>query len=188
MNAKKQYGQKGFALLEFILVIVIVAILAGLAAITYNQLTGDSRVGTAAQQAIAMKTKISGYYARAVDYSTLTFDVVRDAGLADDTMLIRDAGGGVVQVRDAFGVQWDAANVAPNGGNINFQVTFPEVPVSNCSSFVERLAATFRSILVGGIVVQNLLPGQNQGLDLAALSTACNPQGVSSIDVVLIDR
>lgn len=109
----KRRNNKGFSLVELIIVIAIMAILAGILAPQFIKYIKKSRVSTDIQNAQQIATAISAEYADAGEETTVSFVVINDTtgdagwktGTADSdkNRALKDVLGGVPKVKAESG-------------------------------------------------------------------------------------
>ncbi|MDB5182142.1 MAG: fimbrial protein pilin [Candidatus Saccharibacteria bacterium] len=71
MSSLKKVTQKGFTIVELLIVIVVIGILAGLVITTYNGIQQNARNKERVTDAKALKGQLEAYYAQNVKYPTL---------------------------------------------------------------------------------------------------------------------
>lgn len=108
----KRRNNKGFSLVELIIVIAIMAILAGILAPQFIKYIKKSRVSTDIQNAQQIATAISAEYADAGEETTVGFVVIdettgaagwKTGDVADGNRALKDVLGGVPKVKAESG-------------------------------------------------------------------------------------
>ena len=126
----KRRNNKGFSLVELIIVIAIMAILAGILAPQFIKYIKKSRVSTDIQNAQQIATAISAEYADAGEETTVDYVLINDAngdkgwqkGTADNknNRKLKDVLGGVPKVKAESGKAF--AYTVGTGGTVTVYV------------------------------------------------------------------
>lgn len=125
----KRRNNKGFSLVELIIVIAIMAILAGILAPQFIKYIKKSRVSTDIQNAQQIATAISAEYADAGEETTVGFVVINDTtgaagwktgAVAEGNRALKDVLGGVPKVKAESGKYF--AYSVETGGTVKVSV------------------------------------------------------------------
>lgn len=161
--------QSGFTLVELIIVILIGGlILAGVAAGVSKAMSGQ-RANAEIAEIQNVSTSIKKIYSNKSSYSGITL-----TGLINMNAFPPErVSGGAVYNR------WGGAVtvVAAGTGNVNFTLTYPSVPTSECLDIIPQLESVVDSVTVAGTSVK----ASGAALDVSALGTQCNSSATVSI-------
>ncbi len=148
----KRRNNKGFSLVELIIVIAIMAILAGILAPQFIKYIKKSRVSTDIQNAQQIATAISAEYADAGEEVTVGFVLINDAngdkgwqtGTADDdnNRKLKDVLGGIPKVKAESGKAF--AYTVGTGGTVTVYVV-----ADNATSLPEGATTLYPEISSG---------------------------------------
>ncbi len=137
-----QNAQKGFTLIELMIVVAIIGILAAIAIPAYQDYTQRAQVGEAftivssAKTAIAEFRQTTGSYPNTADIAALTLDIAADAGQYVASVLVTADTGQIVVTMGSDNV---GANV--RGGSLTFSPPADEA-LANGAAFTWGCAST----------------------------------------------
>lgn len=179
MNKIKNLKQKGFTLIEILLVIGFIAGAMVVAFITYPKVQATNRANLENQHLQAIAGGIKNLYSTTGNYIGLTTRAVIQANINPDDMLVD---------RSAWTIdnQWGGtvATVVDPVSNKLFNVTYTNVPDNECTKLVSGAATNFIRVRVDGTLMKDHSPGvaTRVNIDPAAVAAQCgNNSGVHAL-------
>lgn len=183
--------QKGFALLELLLAVVLVAMLIAGGFTLYSQVTGTTDGSALASQVTAIQSTTREQFGRQRGrYTAVTAEHIANSQRAPAEMITGLTPNGLVHV---FGGGVEVNPVAYSGVvGTGFEIVISGVPADVCSAVLSRVEGMFGFIAVGspapafnraantgGGVVKNMIAGDP--LDQVLVINACNSAGLSDL-------
>jgi hypothetical protein len=162
--------QKGFSLIELLLVLGVLAILLVAAFVVYPQVRDRNRANTEAMNLASIKAAVLNLYASKGGFTGLKNDVANSARVVPATMnggdysptaSIKSTWGEDVTI-GAVSTQINIPSVVP--GNRSFRIIYAKVPQSICLPMVTAAAGNFFKITVNGT---DLIANENGVIDFS---------------------
>lgn len=184
-------SQKGFALLELVIAVGVLALFAAAVFGVYRTLTASTDGSTLASQIVAIQSTTREQFGRQRGrYTSVSAELIADSQRAPADMITGLTPNGLVHV---FGGDVDVNPVAYSGANgTGFEILISGVPADACSSVLSRVEGMFGFIAVGspapafnrsapaaGGIVKNMIAGDP--MDQVLVIGACNSTGLSDI-------
>lgn len=172
-NFKKQKKNRGFTLVEILLVVAFIAV-GGLAVyVTYNKVSSGGQANTEARNLGTLQAGVKGLYGGSSNYTGITNSVLNDGRVTPDSMRAIPYVSGATAINNTFGGTVTVLPITLAGGNTNngFQITYARVPGAVCSKLVTNAEKAFDQITVNGEVVKAFGTGQ---LNIGLLTTGCS--------------
>lgn len=135
---------RGFTILEFLLVLVVAAVLIAIVFAAYKRLSSKSHVQAAAQGSTTISGQISGYFRQ--NFAGLSEQVLINAGLVPSNNVAAQTctAASPACLISAWGNGIGVQPVDLNGGSNNgYAITYLAVPQSDCAQFVQSVAGQF---------------------------------------------
>lgn len=165
--------QKGFTLIELIVVMVVIGIGSAVAIALFNNTRETSQVETETKNIQAIQAKTRDLFAARSDFTGLTSAVLLSANGFPTSMVnganVTNAWNGAVTVTTAT---VPAANAAEG------QIVYAGVPTSACIALVSKAARSARHINVGATNVKTAAQTNDV---LATTTTACGATDPATI-------
>lgn len=164
---RKPRAEQGLTLIETLLVLVILAIVAGLAIIFYQQASQSQRAKAAQDQVLqliaAVRSLIPG-----PNYAGLNGSILIQAGKVPSNMV---SGTNII---NTFGAQVTVAPATVNSiANAGFTVTYPGVGRSECNTLVGTMHPQFHRVVVGTTTLKDIDTATNNTAP-GQIATACD--------------
>ncbi len=172
LNLRKK--NKGFTLVEILLVVGFIALASiGIYAV-YNKVTTTSKANQENNNLQTLKTGIKQLFGNQGNFTGLTETVIRNSRLAPQQMNTGAAGGLI----NMFG---GTVTIAPQlfGSFNGFRITSNSVPGDVCVKLVATASGTFEQITANGTIVKPI--GSNNPINPATVTTACNADTVTML-------
>jgi len=144
-----KHNQRGITLTEALLVLALAALLASVAYVTYGSARKDVRVADITNGTISMVAKISQVYGNSSDYTSLTAQLLNQAGLVPSQFLVIDQSG-TAEMHDAFG------NPFLLSGTLgSYAFAFENLDSESCAKLAPALVSVAHQINTGNDVIIN---------------------------------
>ena len=169
---------KGFSLVEVLLVLGFAAVLIAGAFLAYSQVKSSNSVNSEVQAAATMSAGVRSLFSGSPNYADLV------GGDAEQLMIqanivpenkVNAAGDGITH---DLGGTTQQITVSTVNSDTAFTFTYSDVPESQCSKFVSAVAPSFNAVSVGGTSVKAF----DGDLNVATMTTNCSG---GPVDVVL---
>ena len=122
-------NQSGRSMLEMLGVLAIVGILSVAGIAGYSKAMQKQRINNIRNQITHIVAGIKQYYLRQNSYNGLTTDVAIQAGIIPEDMVIEDAGGDTVSVKNVYGGDiWVEAKTDTDDNQTMFMVILTGLP------------------------------------------------------------
>lgn len=182
MKSNVHQAQKGFTLLELLLVLAVLAIIAIAAFIIYPSVQAGQQANTESNNVTTMLANVRTVMSNG-DYSDL------DPGDPDNEALIRAIAPSSMH-RDPFEADdlrtaWgQSASIQVDGtDDSRFNIVYEAVPAAACLKFVPSIAPTAQVIEVGGVEVINKDTDPTAGVNAALLAAECDSTPPADITI-----
>jgi len=170
----KRNGQKGFTMMELLMVVVGAAFLIGLMMVFYNQFMRATGVNKETALLTTMAGKLQSTYQSQGNFQGLTAPVAIQLNAPDRSQVV----GTSIMSRWRTPITLASAN---GGGTANdsLAITYTGVLPEDCSKFVEKVESSFFRIAVNGTNVKDLPTGTQ--LNVGTMATRCNATPTATI-------
>lgn len=175
-GAHKRKKQKGFSLIEILVVLAVIAILVGGIVAAVQGLNSDAEVSNEARNINTMSDRVKKMYGSSA-FTGLTTAVAWDGGIFPDA-LTEAAGasnaGGIHSWKGLVTIASATLNGIANGG---YAITYATVPGESCLDLVTSVEGRFDEITVAGTPVKAF----NGVLNRATAATNCAANTVALV-------
>ena len=145
--------QKGFSLVEIMLVLGLVAVFIGVVFMTYSKVKSNSDVNTEVQNITAIQGGIHRLYASQSNFTGLSNAVIIAANIPANTTFTP----GSTTITNRWGGSVVAAPSAAPA--TTYTITTDTVPQTECTDLASELAGNFRQVSINGTVVKDMVAG-----------------------------
>lgn len=165
-GSKQAKSESGFLSLEMGLVLLVIALAIVAAVLYYRDNLRKTSTNNTTQQILTTSANLRAKYGQTNSYGTVTTAMAVRSGSIPEAL--RD--GTAASATNTYGGAITIAPASLNGANDSLQVSWPNVPNTQCSDVVTNIEREMRQVSVGSTVVKP----NNGAIDLSALETACD--------------
>lgn len=175
-NIQNNKNQSGFTLIEIMLGIAIVIILSVVVYTAYANAQTSSAASTEHQNLATAQATIKTLF------TNNNFDKITTATAYRAEAFPKRMNVGNNTIQNQWGGAVTVLPSGANGGNATaagtpdryFKITYPAVPKKVCAKLISATANNFGTVLVNGVIVQDLFSATKKELDEAAVAQNCS--------------